>query len=331
MILIFSIQDDRTTTMVMDWLAFLKKDFYVIYSNSNVEIFDISVDTKLGVDYVIKKQEAKINKVIKYSEITSVWFRRGFLSPKNFKLNIKERGVANIDIISNAFKSHLNNEYKSVVDFLYETLNEKLTLNNSFKLEINKMSTLVKAAECGLLVPYSTIITSIEELNVLKQKKSRFILKSIQALFDLNFENDFFCNYTEEFSAKIPKKIPNRFFPTLFQEMVDKDFEIRVFYIDGRCYSMAIFSQNDSQTTVDFRKYNTKKPNRTVPYKLPINVVKKIDKLMNRLGLNSGSIDIIKSKLNEYIFLEVNPVGQFGMVSAPCNYFLEKKVANFFN
>jgi hypothetical protein len=27
------------------------------------------------------------------------------------------------------------------------------------------------------------------------------------------------------------------------------------------------------------------------------------------------------------VFLEVNPVGQFGMVSAPCNYHLEKKVA----
>jgi hypothetical protein len=27
------------------------------------------------------------------------------------------------------------------------------------------------------------------------------------------------------------------------------------------------------------------------------------------------------------VFLEVNPVGQFGMVSRPCNYQLERKVA----
>jgi hypothetical protein len=26
-------------------------------------------------------------------------------------------------------------------------------------------------------------------------------------------------------------------------------------------------------------------------------------------------------------FLEVNPAGQFGMVSTPCNYYLEEKIA----
>jgi len=43
--------------------------------------------------------------------------------------------------------------------------------------------------------------------------------------------------------------------------------------------------------------------------------------------LNSGSIDILVTPNNEYVFLEVNPVGQFGMVSQPCNYYLEKRIA----
>ncbi len=50
---------------------------------------------------------------------------------------------------------------------------------------------------------------------------------------------------------------------------------------------------------------------------------------MDKLDLNCGSIDMIVNTKNEFIFLEVNPVGQFGMVSEPCNYFLEKKVAEF--
>jgi hypothetical protein len=29
----------------------------------------------------------------------------------------------------------------------------------------------------------------------------------------------------------------------------------------------------------------------------------------------------------ELVFLEINPVGQFGMVSHPCNYYLEKRIA----
>jgi hypothetical protein len=30
----------------------------------------------------------------------------------------------------------------------------------------------------------------------------------------------------------------------------------------------------------------------------------------------------------EYVFLEVNPTGQFGWVSDNCNYYLEEKIAN---
>lgn len=50
---------------------------------------------------------------------------------------------------------------------------------------------------------------------------------------------------------------------------------------------------------------------------------------MKLMDLNTGSIDMIKNKNNEYIFLEVNPVGQFSMVSYPCNYYIEEKIASY--
>jgi hypothetical protein len=46
------------------------------------------------------------------------------------------------------------------------------------------------------------------------------------------------------------------------------------------------------------------------------------------MNLNTGSIDLICTKSGEYVFLEVNPVGQFSMVSFPCNYYLEEKIAD---
>jgi len=36
---------------------------------------------------------------------------------------------------------------------------------------------------------------------------------------------------------------------------------------------------------------------------------------------------MIRARNGDFIFLEINPVGQFGMTSIPCNYFLEKKIA----
>jgi hypothetical protein len=51
---------------------------------------------------------------------------------------------------------------------------------------------------------------------------------------------------------------------------------------------------------------------------------------MESINLNTGSLDFIKSsKDSNYYFLEVNPSGQFGMTSNPCNYNLHEKIANY--
>jgi glutathione synthase/RimK-type ligase-like ATP-grasp enzyme len=117
--------------------------------------------------------------------------------------------------------------------------------------------------------------------------------------------------------------------PSLIQRKIDKKYEIRVFYLMGNMYSMAIMSQNKNETEIDFRNYQNQNPNRTLSYELPDEINKKIIKLMDVLKLNSGSIDFIYNTNNEYVFLEVNPVGQYGMVSYPCNYYIEKKIANY--
>jgi hypothetical protein len=37
---------------------------------------------------------------------------------------------------------------------------------------------------------------------------------------------------------------------------------------------------------------------------------------------------MLVTKENQFVFLEVNPDGQFGMVPHPCNYFIEREIAN---
>lgn len=117
-------------------------------------------------------------------------------------------------------------------------------------------------------------------------------------------------------------------FPTLIQEEIKKQFEIRVFYLRSRCYSIAMFTQTNETTKTDYRNYNFTAPVRSVPFNLPRSLDIKVKQLMKEINLNSGSIDFIYSSNNEFIFLEVNPLGQFGNVSAAGNYFIEKKIAN---
>ena len=108
---------------------------------------------------------------------------------------------------------------------------------------------------------------------------------------------------------------------------MDKVYELRVFYLAGEFHAMAIFSQNDEQTRVDFRQYNRRRPNRNVPYRLAPELAARLRGLMDDLGLETGSIDLMVARDGREVFLEINPVGQFGMVSRPCNYRLERKVA----
>ena len=125
------------------------------------------------------------------------------------------------------------------------------------------------------------------------------------------------------------EELPETFYLTLFQEELEKEYELRIFCLDGDVYGMAIFSQLDQKTKVDFRNYNLSRPNRVVPYAVPAAVHTKINYLLANLGLTNGSVDMVRTVAGEYVFLEVNPTGQFGMVSEPCNYYLEQRMAEF--
>ena len=97
----------------------------------------------------------------------------------------------------------------------------------------------------------------------------------------------------------------------------------------GDFYSMAIFSQNDEKTKLDYRNYNREKPNRNVPFQLPEKIETLARKFMEQSQLDTGSIDFIVDEKGEFIFLEVNPNGQFDWLSNNCNYYIEKKIAKY--
>jgi glutathione synthase/RimK-type ligase-like ATP-grasp enzyme len=137
-----------------------------------------------------------------------------------------------------------------------------------------------------------------------------------------------YYSYTEKISKSFIDSLPDTFHPSMVQKQIDKQWELRIFFLEGQFYAMAIFSQETAATAVDNRKnFDANCLPRRVPYLLPEKIKRQLCKLMTKLKLNTGSIDMIVTKSNEYYFLEVNPIGQFGMVSQPCNYYLEKKIA----
>jgi ATP-GRASP peptide maturase of grasp-with-spasm system len=218
-------------------------------------------------------------------------------------------------------------EFSKLSEFIFFLFRNKNWLVKPSTVFPNKLQILSLAAELGLKIP-PTLITNQKNVVLESQfyKEQALICKSMNETTFIRNNNKVYMSYTSRVTGD-QIDIPAERFPlSLFQKQISKAYEIRTFFCDGKFYSMSIFSQMDETTSVDFRKYNLKNPNRCDPYRLPATIERKLKKLFRSLDLNCGSVDLIRSD-GEYYFLEINPTGQFGMLDIPCNYDLHKIVA----
>lgn len=101
-----------------------------------------------------------------------------------------------------------------------------------------------------------------------------------------------------------------RLAPCIFQEMVPKKVELRITVIGRSLFAAEIDSQANEKTKLDWRHYDLPNtPHRKV--ELPIEVESKLLKLMERMDLVFGCVDMIITPDGEYVFLEINQMGQW--------------------
>lgn len=315
MILLFSIMNDHSTSKVMDWLlAFGEKKVERINSKRLPEANHFS-----GILETRRKPELRY----KGSPIKSIWFRKTI----NFHF---EEGKDAIDV--EKLRSHLGDEIASFNTSLYFLCQASLPfiLGRNYSertLDVNKIKSLKAAMDCGLRIPPTLITNAKAEIASFIDRHGTVIVKSLSDPAFFNINGNKYALYTNILEPSDLNELSTFIFPSLIQKKIEKRFEIRAFYLCGKLFSAAIFSQTDTRTALDFRHYNYDKPNRIIPYTLGADMEKKIAAFMKRMNLNTGSLDFIMEPSGQYVFLEVNPVGQFDMLSVACNYPLEKEIA----
>jgi len=324
MILIVSDDSEHSTDRVIDWMIYFGCEFIRISLNDKIYInsINISYEGQSDCSIVIESNITGTCKVIDVSRIKSFWFRRN-----NFEIaNYANIGV---DESVNFIINYLARETFTIKDYLHHKLKDRNHINSLKDIFTNKLNNLELAKKNGLVIP-DTLITSskLELLKFYNDHNCNIIYKSLDFGYLRDKKRGIEINlYTQRVDFDDFKNNSENFYPTFFQENIEKEFEIRVFYLKGKCYSTAIFSQNDDRTKLDFRHYNFLKPNRTPRFTLPKKIEKQIKCFMDSAGLNSGSLDLIYSKDKRFIFLEVNPVGQYEQVSTPGNFYLDKLIA----
>jgi glutathione synthase/RimK-type ligase-like ATP-grasp enzyme len=250
-----------------------------------------------------------------------------YLSPENIKLipfdefriiflksQIKIRDYTNLV------------EYGEIMDFLKYLFGRSTVslFGQSYVSQVSKQKILDVAKKIGFLVPEYIVVNSKTKLNEFIERKSRVICKSLESQSLFFFKDkplERYNCFTYEIDNSDLTDIPEYFFPSFFQEFVQKDLELKIFYFKGSFFPAALIPNHRiSDTDIKASAY------RCVPYFLSEDLKNRISQLMNFFNWKMGSVDLL-IKNDEIYFLEVNPSGQFGNISYECGYNIEEFIA----
>ena len=170
----------------------------------------------------------------------------------------------------------------------------------------NKMFQLCFAESCGLQIP-KTYVSNIS-VNMLEREK-KYIVKSLDtALFYDTQNNKEMFTYSNVVSGEELQDYELASAPIIIQEFLNPKVDCRVTYIQGKLFPVKIL-QNGEGLYGDWRL--RKDELEYVPFQLPPNISMAICKLMQKLEIQFGGIDlaIVGEK---YFFIEVNPTGEWG-------------------
>lgn len=308
MILILTESFDQPTQNVTSILDSKFVDYKVIY----------------GTDFLQKKFSISINEnEIEFDSevlenVNIVWYRRWLDSRYKFS-NDPEENV------------YLKNEFDELSSNFMLNIPTKNWLNippyiNTYP---TKAKQLKRAIEYGLKIPQTRISNNKVTLqNFFKENNQNIITKSLYNPYVYSKDNELYLTYTTQVEDIDIDMQENLFFPSLFQNNIIKYIELRIFYFTGKFYTYAIFSSQNQQTSVDFRIYDHKYPNRLMKYELPNEIKQKLINFMQSFDLHTGSIDMIIDENGIFYFLEVNPQGQFGGMQ-DLGLDIENDIANY--
>lgn len=318
MIVIFSSPSDASTIEVCRWLNFYKADYRVIYDSDFFDEFNVSGLTKKDM---VTFLESLVG--VSIIDIDVFWCRKWGI-PELVQGYISDISLSNQDFCR-LFNSCVN-EMTTIWKYFLNSLPKEKIFGHFYDSNPNKLEQLTCAESVGLKIPKSFITcekAAFENYN----SQYQYITKALHQAIGIKDAGESYTSLTSEISKADISDVS--FLPSFIQQKINKQYELRIFFIENTFSCMAIFSQNNDKTKIDFRRYDSVKPNRLMRYNLPKEIEYKLIRFCSELNLKTGSIDMIVTENNEFIFLEVNPFGQFGMLSKPNNFPLEQNLAKY--
>ncbi|MEV4379896.1 MvdC/MvdD family ATP grasp protein [Streptosporangium sp. NPDC049644] len=176
-----------------------------------------------------------------------------------------------------------------------------------------KSSQLLLAAELGFAIPETLIATEAEAFWEFHERHDGHVVtKPLGKPWAENLVGGgTIARFCEPVSARdVAYAAALRFCPVIVQQYVPKRLELRVTVVGEQVFAAEIHSQVANRSSLDWRRYDIE----TTPHRihrLPEEVARRCLDMTERLGLLYGAFDVILTPDDQYVFLEVNPNGQW--------------------
>lgn len=173
----------------------------------------------------------------------------------------------------------------------------------------HKLEQLTRARRLGLSVPQTVVTQDPGELRAFWRSTKRIIAKPLASGY---LERDDGRGDTLIYTSEVERHhLRNagsvRTCPTLFQERIEKAYDVRVCVVDREMLAVAMLRCDRS---LDVRRDNME----GVTYraaKPPARVARAVRRLVSSYGLRFGALDFVVDAAGTWYFLELNPNGQW--------------------
>lgn len=169
---------------------------------------------------------------------------------------------------------------------------------------------LTLATKAGLRIPATVITNDPSTIREAFREFREMIVKPVRTGY-LTCEGQELAIFTSRVLEQHLEELESaRLSPAIYQTLVPKRFDLRITIVGRKIFAAAIDSQTDPSAAIDWRHTtNPNLPHR--PFLLPEEIAKKLLLLMDSLRLTFAAIDMVQTPDGEYMFLEVNPSGQW--------------------
>ena len=243
---------------------------------------------------------------IHLNEITSIWYRRP-VSP-----------MPDTKIIDPEVQDFVIEESRVALEGLWRTLTCFWVSNpDNIRVAENKLYQLTIAAREGFFVWPTMVTSDAAAARVFyNEHKGDVVYKPLRK-GRLIIEGELNFIFTNLIGADTVNDFDNiKYAPSLLQKYIHKGIELRVTVIGEKVFAIAIESQNTPDAIHDWRRAQNNLLHRH--FDLPADVESKCKNLVKKLGLRFGAIDLIVTPENEYVFVEINPNGQWAWIQQLC-------------